>query len=356
MKYLSLFFIGILFVTLFPLQSFANDDILFLRAKVLEIQEEGTGEFGNYQKLRVELLDPPYRGKVAEIEAGDVFEQSASHNFLPGETLIVRKMGDEFVFSERYRLPAVFFVTLCFLLLALLLTKKRGFFALFGLVVSFLVILFILIPALQKGTSPLLAGIFSCILIASISLFLAHGFRKTTIIALISTIATLSIAGILSELSVAITHLFGVGSEEAFQIQLMGGFSGEFRGLLLAGILIGTLGVLDDITTTQVAIVEELKKVNTALTSKELFQRGSNIGNEHLLSMLNTLVLAYTGASLPLFLLFFSGAMPVWAILNSEILSEEIIRTLVGSTAILIGIPLTNALAAFWYGKEKNIA
>jgi uncharacterized membrane protein len=126
------------------------------------------------------------------------------------------------------------------------------------------------------------------------------------------------------------------------------------RGILLAGIIIGTLGVLDDITTAQAAVVEELHLANPSFDAKGLFKRGSSVGREHIISLVNTLVLAYTGASLPLLLLFQVYERPTWLILNSEIIMEEIVRMLIGSIALALAVPLTTYLAS-WYYANKSI-
>ena len=163
MKYLSLFFIGILFVTLFPLQSFANDDILFLRAKVLRNTRRRTGEFGNYQKLRLELLIPIMGKSSRDRNPGEMFfffflSNLPLSNFLQ-ENSSSFKMGDNLYFLNDIDFQ-LFFVTLCFSPFKLFFSQKKGFYT-FGLVVSFLVILFILIPLSKNGTSPLLCWNFS---------------------------------------------------------------------------------------------------------------------------------------------------------------------------------------------------
>ena len=143
-------------------------------------------------------------------------------------------------------------------------------------------------------------------------------------------------------------------SEEAFFLQATPEKIFNLRGILLAGIIIGTLGVLDDITTAQAAVVEELHKAQTSFNMRELFTRASSVGREHIISLVNTLVLAYTGASLPLLLLFEIYERPVWLVLNSEIIIEEIVRMLVGSTALILAVPLTTGLAAWYYGRYRK--
>ena len=129
----------------------------------------------------------------------------------------------------------------------------------------------------------------------------------------------------------------------------------NLRGLLLGGIIIGVLGILDDITTAQAAATEEIFKANRRLGFSELYSRAFSVGREHITSLVNTLVLAYAGASLPLFLLFTLHIQPWWVTLNSETIAEEIVRTLVGSMTLTLAVPITTGLAAYYYTKTKHV-
>lgn len=185
-------------------------------------------------------------------------------------------------------------------------------------------------------------------------MFFAHGFNKSTRIAVASTGITLAIASALAYLAVTITSLFGTGSEEAMFVQVGATGSLDLRGILLAGIIIGTLGVLDDITTAQTAAVRELHDAKSTMKFREMFTRVMRIGHEHIASLVNTLVLAYAGASFPLFLLFYTtSAQPLWVIINSQQVAEEIVRTLVGSTSLILAVPISSAIAAYYYTKHN---
>jgi len=143
--------------------------------------------------------------------------------------------------------------------------------------------------------------------------------------------------------------LLGNGSEQAYFIQA--GYFGSInlQGLLLGGIIIGTLGVLNDITTAQAATVEEIHLANNQLSFRRLYQKGSSVGREHIASLINTLVLTYVGVSLPLFLLFSVNGQSLWTVLNSSTIAEEIVRTLVGSMALILAVPVTTVLAAYYF-------
>jgi uncharacterized membrane protein len=169
----------------------------------------------------------------------------------------------------------------------------------------------------------------------------------------VGTLITLGISVFVAVKIVSWTHLFGTGSEDALLLQSLSG-NVNLRGLLLGGMILGLLGVLDDVTTGQAAIVEELRDANPALSVKELYRRGLSVGREHITSLINTLFLAYTGATLPLFLLFtLNQGQPFWMIVNSEQISDEIVRTVVGSSCLILAVPITTLLAAYFFGKMK---
>jgi uncharacterized membrane protein len=156
--------------------------------------------------------------------------------------------------------------------------------------------------------------------------------------------------------SVQITKLFGLGSEEAFYLQSYKLGQLDMRGLLLAGIIVGTLGILDDITISQVSIIEELYDVDKSLTFWNLVSRGLNIGREHIASLINTLALAYVGASFPLLLTFsITQSQPLWVIANGETIIEEVVRTLVGSVTLILAVPIATFLSAYFIKHPPKI-
>jgi uncharacterized membrane protein len=221
-----------------------------------------------------------------------------------------------------------------------------------GLVASAAIIVWFIVPRIIGGADPLWTSLLGCIAIACVSLFLAHGFNKRTGIAFAATLITLGISAFAAVEAVSFTHLFGMGSEESLYV--LGDLPGlSLKGLLLGGIMLGLLGVLDDITTAQSAVVDELKQANPELDFKELYRRGLSVGREHIASLINTLFLAYAGVALPLFLLFsLNKGQPLWTVFNNEMIAEEIVRTLVGSACLILAVPITTALAAYAFRKK----
>jgi len=335
----------------------------FYNAIVVGVVKEGREEVGGYtrdfQILALRLLDGPDKGKTVEVQQGQLTAVSSSLKVEKGERVIVTKTtlaGEKsYAIIDRYRLDAVFYLILGFVVLIIIFGRKQGIMSILGLTFSIMVLGGFLIPRLIAGDNPLVTTIISLIFIAFISLYLAHGFNKRTTLALISTLTTLGIAIIVSIIAVSVTKLTGLGTEEAFFLQLGPLGRTNLQGLLLGGILIGTLGVLDDITTAQTAAVDEISKADRNLDYKELYRRGISVGREHIASLVNTLFLAYAGSSLPLFLLFTinSDQQPLWMTLNSEQVVEEIIRTVVGSSALILAVPISTILAAYIFGKRK---
>ncbi len=328
-------------------------------------QQEVAGFQEFAQELKVDLWgdksDEQITAKYSELD-----NSSSRQEFKVGDWVVVLDApvvtdGSDlaeksYVVADFYRLPWLIMIGLGFLGFVGLLGGLKGLRSIFGLIVSVLILALYIVPQLALGANPLLSALVGVVAIAVLTFYLSHGFNRRVTIALISTLITLGITVLVSVLFVKITNLLGIGSENATLLQL--GQFGElnFQGLLLAGIVIGVLGVLDDVTTSQAATVAELKLANPNLTARELYVRGTRVGKEHIAALVNTLVLAYAGAFLPLFLVFMmSDLTPSWFIVNSQEIAEEIVRTLVGSTALLFAVPITTFLAAKYVKAEEGV-
>lgn len=334
----------------------------YARAKVLEIvSEDPKLDFGfdeAQQVINLEFLTGPRDGSVTTIEYTISASAFESQKLKKGNRVIIATVHDS-TFSQdyildKYRLPWAVVLTTAFGILAVALGRRKGFGALVGLAISLGVITLLVVPWIIRGGSPLLASVSGALVISVVSMLLAHGTAKRTQLALGATLGTLALAVILSLLSVALVGLTGGGSEEAIYLQI-GYLSGiDLRGLLLGGIIIGALGVLDDVTTAQVAAIEEIHKANPALSRSELYRRGLSVGQEHIASLVNTLMLAYVGASFPLFLLFsMPDHPPLWIVLNGENILEEVLRGLVGGASLMLAVPISTALAAISFGRKE---
>ena len=223
--------------------------------------------------------------------------------------------------------------------------RWRGLAALGGLVASFAILLGFVLPGIGAGQSPLLVAIVGSALIMFVVLYLTHGITAQTSVAVLGTLGSLVLTGVLGTLATAATHLTGFGSEDATTLSMFQG-DVDLHGLLLAGIIIGSLGVLDDVTVTQAATVTELAHANPGLSRMQLYRAATRVGRAHIASTVNTIVLAYAGASLPLLLLLVADSRAVSEILTSEFLAQEIVRSAVATLGLIAAVPLTTGLAA----------
>lgn len=341
--------------------SVSAPDTYFL-GEVVEILDEGEQTIFDqtlpYQEVRVRLKGGPEASQTVTVSHGTTYSIREGQQVAAGETVVIARSEDpdgnvQFYITDPYRLPALLGSFLFFLVLVAIFGRLRGLAAVFGLAVSFLLILKWVVPSIIAGTNPLVVILAAALIMATVMIYLAHGFRPRTHVAVAGTLLTLVLAIILGWAFVALAKLGGLGSESAYVLQFGPLANLDLRGLLLGGIIIGALGVLDDITTAQTAVVAELKEVNASLTRAELYRRGLSVGREHISSVVNTLVLAYAGASLPVLLIFsINPDIPAWLNLNSELLAEEIVRALVGSAALVLAVPITTALAAYHFGKK----
>jgi uncharacterized membrane protein len=232
-----------------------------------------------------------------------------------------------------------------FSIVVIALSRWRGLAALAGLGVSLVVLVKFVLPAILDGREPLAVAVVGGATIMFLALYLAHGLSAATTTAMLGTLASLFLTALLALLFVEISAFSGLGSEEAAFLQISQQ-QVNLEGLLLASIIIGTLGVLDDVTVTQASAVWELQRANPGYGLRNLFGAGIRIGRDHIASTVNTLVLAYAGASLPLLILFSVSDRALDQVVNTEIVAEEVVRTLVGSIGLVASVPITTGLAA----------
>ena len=269
-----------------------------------------------------------------------------------GDTVLVAKASEQAVegsppyyfidYDRKFPLGAL---AVLFAIVVILLSRWHGLFSLIGVCISMLVLIVFVMPAILEGSNPLAVAIVGAAAIMFVNLYLAHGFSARTTTAILGTMTSLAVTGTLAVVFVELGRFTGFGSEEASFLQLSADQI-NLEGLLLGGIVIGTLGVLDDVTITQASAVWELHAANRELGFGGLYRSALRIGRDHIASTVNTLVLAYAGASLPLLILFSVSGRRLGDVLNTEIVAEEVVRTLVGSIGLVASVPITTALAA----------
>lgn len=254
--------------------------------------------------------------------------------------------GTTYFIADRSRSLAVWVLAIVFATLVALVGRWRGVWSLVGLAASFLVIVRFIIPAILSGWDPVTAMVIGATVIAFTTLVLAHGANWKTVAAIVGTGLSLALVIAFASFGVAFTELTGLADEHAVALNILSGNTIDARGLLLASIIIGALGVLDDVTATQSSTVFELHRANDHLSAHQLFARALNVGRDHIASTVNTLVLAYVSASLPLVVLLASQPEPIGLLISRDLFATEIVRTLMGSTGIVAAVPITTAIAA----------
>ena len=247
--------------------------------------------------------------------------------------------------SDFERRSPMLWLAIAFCVLVIVFGRLRGALSLLGLAASLGVILFFVVPAILDGSPPLTVAIFGALAVMLLTITLAHGLGVVGLAAMIGTAASMIGVAILAGAFTSLTNLTGMASDELTLLQLEG-VEVSFRGLLLAGMVIGALGVLDDVTVSQSATVAALRRANPGLGFGELYRRALDVGRDHIAATVNTLVLAYVGAALPVLLIFSSGELGFFDAVNVELIAQEVVATLVGSTGIIASVPITTALAA----------
>lgn len=239
-----------------------------------------------------------------------------------------------------------------FALAVVVVGRMRGVMALVALAVSFLVLTLFILPAVLQGSNPLLVAVVGASAIMLIALYMCHGLSARTSVAVLGTLVSLMLIGFLGSEFIDWAALTGNTDDSTGLIHGLYP-SIDMSGLLLAGVIIGSLGVLDDVTVTQTSAVWELHEANPSMGWRGLYRAGIRIGRDHIASVVNTLVLAYAGAALPLLLLFSIAQSSVGTVANSELVAEEIVRTLVGSIGLVASVPVTTALAALVVSADR---
>ncbi len=311
-----------------------------------------------YQKLKILVTKGSLVGSEITVESGNVSSVNTPKYTVNDKVIVSYSKDfegkDTFYITDFIRRESLLWLFLIFVVLTVVIARWRGLLSLLGMGISFLIIFLLILPRILSGGDPVETAILGSLLIIPVTFFLSHGFNKKTGVAIAGTLVALIITGILASVFVDLSKLSGFASEEAgFLLTVKGGIV-NIKGLLLAGIIIGVLGVLDDITISQSAIVFQLKEANEKLKFSELYKRAMNVGRDHISSMVNTLILVYTGAALPLLLLFINNPHPFSEIINYEIVADEVVRTLVGSIGLVLAVPITTILAVIVAeGKSK---
>lgn len=327
----------------------------------------GETEPGRIVALEANPCPPPIQGECLEgrvlieggLEAGKevTVELSAGGpvpDFDVGDEVRVAKasfggVAPTYSVIDFERRAPMLWLALAFVALVILFGRLRGVLSLIGLVLSLVGVVVFIVPAILDGRPPLAVALVGSMAVMLITILLSHGRGPKSLAAILGTAASLLLVGLLASLATGVTNLTGFSSEEAALLAVNDpGLS--ISGLLVAGIVIGALGVLDDVTISQASTVMALRAAAPEEGFGSLYRRAIEVGRDHVSATVNTLVLAYVGSSLPLLLIFGVGELGAWDTVNLEIVAKEVVAMLVGSIGIIAAVPLTTALAAWMAG------
>jgi uncharacterized membrane protein len=303
--------------------------------------------------ITIEITSGPDAGATTRLEF-QLTEIGAvpAATLRPGDDIVLNDAGVtvpaevRYSFADFQRDTPLLLLLLLFAGAVAVVGRWRGLLALVGLGLSLLVVLGFVLPALVRGSSPLGVALTGAAVIALLALYLAHGVNERTTVALLGTLASLGLTALIGATFGAAAELTGLASEESINL-LAFAPTLDFRGLLLAAVIIGSLGVLDDVTVTQVSAITELHAADGQASFRSLYRSGIRIGRDHIASATNTLVLAYTAAALPLLLIYSQSGAGFVDVVTSETLAVEVVQTLAGSIGLVASVPITTALAAW---------
>lgn len=329
-----------------------------LRAEVIEILDQVEKTENNAVFVQQNLL---LEGSEGKIDGQRITVEGIS------DIIVIRsniyEVGDRVVLSESVgpdgnatyyvvdyvRTPTLFWLTTLFVAIVIAISGRKGIRALIVLAVTFLLILYYLIPRILDGGSPVLHSVLTGLVILALAIFFTEGFHQRSKVAFQSIGISLIFIVVLSWFFTHAAHLTGLASDDAMTLLGLGNENINLQGLLLAGMIIGALGVLDDIVMSQVSLVWELAGTNQNLGAMQIYNKAMRVGVDHINAIINTLFLAYAGVALPLLVIFTFTEPPfttIWDILNNEVIATEIVRTLVGSIVLVLTVPVATWLAA----------
>lgn len=304
---------------------------------------------GSYLVGRILALEAN-RG-VALVEVGErrleaLLPVDGGH-YRVGHRVVLYQEGGRTYVTEPDRVPWLLGLLGLFVLLAALLGRGKGVRGLLGTFLSLLVVVYFVVPRVAAGGNPLFYAFLGSVGVLLLTVYLVHGVNRKTTAALLGTLASVAFVLLLSLFFTGAMGFTGLASEEALLLRQWGGV--DLLSLFLAGVVVGALGALTDVSVTQAAVVQALAHANPRFGLGELYRRGMEVGYDHMGSLVNTLVLAYAAGSLPLFLLLTKDPTPLRFLLNTEPFAAEIASMVLGSLGLLLAVPLTTLVAAWFF-------
>lgn len=294
-------------------------------------------------------------GETYRVDTASSYTEGLRYDIDPGDRVLLVLLPDgeggyDAQLADVVRTRGLLLVFAAFAALTVAVGLVRGVLSLVGLTVTLGILFGLVLPHILAGTDPVVATALGGAGILAVNMHLSHGLNRRTFVAFLSTVLSLGLAVAFARLFAAWGRLSGMGTEEAVFLSWQMGSGWDVQGILLAGVILGAVGVLDDIAVTQTETVAELARANPSLSARELFLRAMRVGRHHIASTVNTLVLAYAGASLPLLLLFLHSSVSYRLFANAEVVAEQLVQTLAGSAALVLAVPIATWMAARFGG------
>jgi len=334
-------------------------------AHVVRVVSQGTRAPGQpglagqpFQVVEIELDGSLYRGDQVTLEWGGRVALNSNGLLVPGDRILVSQTRGEnaaraYAIEDVVRLPSLIPFGLLLAIALLVIARWQGLASLAGLAGSIAVFLLAIVPAVQRGDDPLAATLVGALAVLGIAIFVVHGLNRKSLAALVGTVACLALVVALAGLALSAAHITGLGSEEAVFLAFGAAGRIDLHRLVLAGIVVGSLGALVDMGIGQASATFELAAAQDELRGRRLYGSALNIGRDHIGSLVNTLALAYFGGAMPLIVLLSLGDLPLALTANSETIVVSIIAVLVASVGLVLCVPLTTAVAVLLADRRR---
>lgn len=339
---------------------YSTDTVMARVNQIIEVGDIQMGEVTQkYQVVKVEVLEGDHSNDFFTVEYGKRSILPSDKLLIPNERIMVMLTtmpnGDlNANFVDFIRTDSLIILGVVFILACIIVSGWKGFRSLVATGLSILIILFFIVPQINAGKNPILISLVGSFVFLTLSQYLVYGWTMKTHLSLAGILFSIALMGVLAGVFVNYAQLNGTGDESAiYLLQFPGQIN--IKNLLIAGIIIGSLGIMDDLIVGQTSVVIEIFRANPNLTLRERFSRAMNVGRDHIAATVNTLVFAYLGASLPLFLLFTLGNASFVTLLNQSILAEEVVRTLVGTIGLFLAVPVSTFLTCWALDNPKRL-
>lgn len=338
-----------------------ESNISYEKAKVLDVIDfAAPDEFGQgFQEVTLEITSGDYTGEVFVIENHLPKNLAYRIEVATGDRIIVAidEMGQEkqIYISDYYRNNILTILVFIFLALLIIIGKFKGFKSVITISLTMFLIFKVLIPGILDGYNSLVLSIVISAVITIVTIFIVSGFNKKSLAAIIGTVSGVVIAGVISVIVGNTIEITGMMPDEAAMLQyLPNAISLNYKNLLFSGILLGALGAVMDVAMSIASSINEIYNAKVSIEPKHLFKAGMAVGHDIMGTMANTLILAYTGSSIPLLLILNASGESFSSIVNMDIVATEVVRSLAGSIGLIVTIPITAFISVIFLKKSLS--